>query len=52
MNSRVVRGNNSGIWIGELEANAQYSVGLWSTDGVANDYAVRLELMPGARPEP
>ncbi len=34
--SSTIRGANPGIWSGELEANAQYYIGLWSSSGIAN----------------
>ena len=34
--SSVVRGSNPGVWSGELRANTEYYLGVWSTSGVAN----------------
>ena len=32
----TIRGSNPGTWQGELDANEQYYIGLWSTDGIAS----------------
>ena len=34
--SSAVLGTNPGLWSGELEANTEYYIGLWSASGVAN----------------
>lgn len=40
--SSTLQGTNPGVWTGELEADGQYFIGLWSADGVAN-YIVKVE---------
>jgi len=42
VNSSVVRDTNPGVWMGELEANQRYNIGLWSVNGIAN-YTATLE---------
>ena len=34
--SPTIRGENPGLWEGNLEENTEYFIGLWSTDGVTN----------------
>ncbi len=34
--SSTIRGENPGLWEGNLEANTDYFIGLWSTDGVTS----------------
>ena len=34
--SSVIRDSNPGVWSGQLLANTQYYIGLWSDDGIAN----------------
>lgn len=36
VNPVPVRGSNPGVWVGNLNANEQYYIGLWSVDGIAN----------------
>jgi|GEM_PF-865888 len=38
----IIKNTEQGIWQGELEGNEEYSMGLWSRDGVA-DYTATLE---------
>ena len=40
--SPTMRGANPGVWVGDLNANSGYYIGLWSTNGVAN-YTVIVE---------
>ena len=44
LNSITVRDSNPGVWVGELDANEQYSIGLWSVDGIAN-YTASVEAI-------
>jgi hypothetical protein len=41
--SSTVRGSSPGVWSGELDANTDYFVALWSANGVA-DYRTRLKV--------
>jgi|GEM_PF-6497652 len=40
--SPTIRGSNPGVWVGTLNANTAYFMGLWSTDGVS-DYTATIE---------
>ena len=40
--SSTIRGGSPGVWVGDLDINAGYFIGLWSTNGVAN-YTVTVE---------
>ncbi len=40
--SSLVQGSNPGVWNGELDANEQYYIGLWSANGIAN-YTATIE---------
>ena len=40
--SSTIQGTNPGVWSGDLDADAQYYIGLWSTNGIAN-YDVTIE---------
>ena len=42
ISSSAVQGVNPGIWAGELNANEQYYIGLWSSNGIAN-YSAAIE---------
>ena len=44
LNSGTVRGNNPGIWTGDLVAEQPYSVRMWSVSGVA-DVTVSIEAI-------
>ena len=39
----TIRGENPGIWKGELEADTSYFIGLWSSSG-ATDYTASIEV--------
>jgi len=47
LNSRNIRGSNPGVWSGELDANEQYYIGLWSASGITN-YAAEVRVPPGS----
>lgn len=42
INNSPISGSNPAIWAGELDANEQYYIGLWSADGIAN-YTATVE---------
>jgi hypothetical protein len=42
LNSAVISDSNPGVWTGMLESGEQYSLGVWSTKGVAN-YTATIE---------
>ena len=44
VSSNTIRGSNPGVWQGELEADEQYYIGLWSVDGVAG-YLATVEAL-------
>ena len=51
VNGSVVRGSNPGVWIGQLDANQRYNIGLWSFDGIAN-YTATLTVRELSAEEP
>ncbi len=51
LNSEVVRGDSPGVWSGVLNANTEYSIGLWSRSGIAN-YSANLETTTDAPTDP
>ncbi len=44
LNSATVRGNNPGVWTGDLIAGQPYSVRMWSVSGIA-DVSVSIEAI-------
>ena len=40
--SPTIQGSNPGVWSGELDADTQYYLGLWSDEGIAN-YSVTIQ---------
>jgi len=46
LNPTTIRGSNPGVWVGELDANEQYNIGLWSVNGSANYTATVSASIP------
>jgi len=44
--SSTIKGTKPGVWSGVLDANAEYSIGLWSTSGIANYDATIEAVIP------